>query len=182
MDNRLVYYLPGYGGRLETGLGEGLLARDWNVTGRATVGDFRAIPFQQQVQTVADDLREHFWHADAHVVANSFGAYLFLHAQALLQPYIGKVLLLSPIVGEFSDDTTGSHFCPPYADRLDDLFQSGQYPTPVDCEIHVGKDDWQSKPEKVQAIGKLLGIKVTVVPATGHMLGKAYVGSLLDLW
>ena len=32
--SRTVYYLPGHGGQLHTGLGEGLLSRGWHVTGR----------------------------------------------------------------------------------------------------------------------------------------------------
>lgn len=37
--SRTVYVLPGHGGQLHTGLGEGLLSRGWQVTGRAMVGD-----------------------------------------------------------------------------------------------------------------------------------------------
>ena len=33
-----VYYLPGMGGRLETGLGEGIIQRGYNVVGQATLG------------------------------------------------------------------------------------------------------------------------------------------------
>ena len=97
----LIYYLPGHGGRLSTGLGEGLMNRGFDLTGRGTRGEFRALPFMEQVALVANDLRTEFWHTQARVVANSFGAYLFLHAQTLMPPYIGRVLLLSPIVGEF---------------------------------------------------------------------------------
>jgi len=84
---KTVYYLPGHGGRLSSGLGQGLLSRGVNVTGRETVDDFRRLPFMEQVNIVADDLRTHFWSAEHHVVANSFGAYLFLSAQAQLPPY-----------------------------------------------------------------------------------------------
>ena len=55
-----LYYLPGHGGRLHTGLGEALVERGWAVTGRETVGDFRAAGFQVQVDTVAQDLGERF--------------------------------------------------------------------------------------------------------------------------
>ena len=95
-----IYYLPGHGGLISTGLGQALLDRGYDVTGRETVGEFKSLGFQAQVQTVASDLREYFWREDARVIANSFGAYLFLHAQALLgESYIGQVVLLSPIVG-----------------------------------------------------------------------------------
>jgi alpha-beta hydrolase superfamily lysophospholipase len=71
-----------------------------DLAGRETVGDFRGMRFMDQIETVAEDLQTHFWREDAHVVANSFGAYLFLNAQSLMPAFPGKVLLLSPIVGE----------------------------------------------------------------------------------
>ncbi len=179
---RTVYYLPGYGGQVSTGLGEGLSSRGYNIAGRETIGEFRELPFRQQVQAVADDLQQHFWHEEARVVAVSFGAYLFLHAQAQLPAYVGRVLLLSPIVGEFANDTRGMNFVPPYADRLRELAAAGQFQAPRRCHIHVGSEDWQSDPVNVVALGKQVGIGVTVVPDAGHMLGKEYVGPVLDAW
>ena len=48
-----LYYLPGRGGRLETGLGEALAARGLAVSGRETVGDFASLSFQEQIDLVA---------------------------------------------------------------------------------------------------------------------------------
>lgn len=177
-----VYYLPGHGGQLHTGLGEGLTSRGWNVTGRATVGEFRQMRFDDQVAAVAEDLQAHFWHEGAHVVGNSFGAYLFLHAQAQLAPFPGKVLLLSPIVDGFEYEANNQVFMPPRADHLQTLAQSGRYPAPRRCVIHVGAEDWQSVPAHAQAFGQLTGIPVTVAPGRGHMLGADYVGAVLDGW
>jgi hypothetical protein len=180
--DRSIYYLPGHGGRLETGLGEGLLSRGFEVAGRETVGDFRRLPFSEQVELVAQDLSSSFWHEEARVVANSFGAYLFLNAQAHLAPYVGQVLLLSPIVGEFSNEETRMGFIPPQSGVLLKLASSGRYPVPMHCEIHVGEQDWQSNPSNVIELAGYLGVDVTVVPDTGHMLGKAYVSGILDRW
>ncbi len=177
-----IYYLPGHGGRLETGLGQALLSRGYNVSGRETIGEFREIPFSEQVAIIADDLTTHCWKPEGLVIANSFGAYLFLHAQALLKPYIGKVMLLSPIVGEFSTEDTRTSFVPPQSGRLAQLAQDGTYPTPKRCEIHVGELDWQSIPANVVKLAGLLGMKVTVVPGEGHMLDKQYVSAVLDRW
>lgn len=178
----VIYYLPGYGGSVSTGLGVGLMERGWHVSGRETVGAFRDMPFGQQVETVAADLREHFWREDARVVAVSFGAYLFLHALAGLPPYIGRVLLLSPIVGSFCNDGTGTFFEPPYPQVLRELAQQGRYPQPRHCHIHVGSEDWQSRAADVAALGRCAGLGVTVVPGAGHQLGKDYVGPILDRW
>lgn len=174
------YYLPGHGGSLGTGLGEGLLSRGYEVTGRETVGDFLDLPFEDQIDTVANDLKEYFWREDAQVICVSFGAYLFLHAQAQLPPFPGKVLLLSPILGEFKDDSTSRGFIPPRAGKLMKLAREGRYPTPMNCEVHVGSEDWQSQPEVVTEFGKLTGIEVTVAQGQGHDLGKDYVGPIIE--
>jgi hypothetical protein len=178
-----IYYLPGYGGRLHTGLGKELLDRGFDVSGRETVGEFRSLPFQAQIEAVAEDLTTLFWHESHQVVCNSFGCYLFLHAQTLMKPYVGKVLLLSPIVGEFSDEaTSGLGFIPPRADRLAMLAKAGAYPVPKRCEIQVGELDWQSNPANVIHLANFLGLPVNVVPQGGHMLEKRYVSAVLDRW
>lgn len=185
-----IYYLPGHGGHLEKGLGEELMRRGYDVIGRETRGEFNSLPFSSKVDLIAQDLMTMCWSEDALVVANSFGAYLFLHAQAQLKPYIGRVLMLSPIVGEFSknessydEETDGwMGFIPPMARKLTDLISSGKYPAPRHCEIHVGAQDWQSNPKTVEAIGNKLGIESVIVPGAGHALPKAYVKNLLGNW
>ena len=177
-----IYYLPGHGGQISTGLGEGLLSRGYDVSGRETTGEFRKLRFTEQMEIIAEDLQSDYWNEDACVVANSFGAYLFLNAQRLMTPYIGKVLLLSPIIGEFSSEEIKMGFIPPQAGKLMEMADSGNYPTPKQCEIHVGDQDWQSDPESVKRWAGILGIPVTIVPNAGHSLGKSYVSSVLDRW
>jgi hypothetical protein len=179
---RTVYYLPGHSGRLHTGLGEALMSRGLNLAGRETVGDFRSIRFMDQVQTVAEDLRTHFWRDDAQVVANSFGAYLFLNAQSVLPPYPGKVLLLSPIVGAFDHPDKPVGFSPPMPTRLMDMATSGELSCPSQAEIHVGSQDWQANPEQVARLGEMMRIPVHIVEGNGHMLDHGYLNGLLERW
>lgn len=182
MTTKKIYYLAGQGGHLHKGLGEALLARGLDVVGREIQGDFKKAGFAAQVDAIANDLHTQHWNEDALVIANSFGAYLFLHAQTQMPPYIGRVLLLSPIVGEFDSEELQMGFIPPRAKKLFELASAGQYPTPANCQIHVGSDDWQSNPTNVTRLGQLLNVPVHVVPNSGHMLDKGYVGNLLDLW
>ena len=182
LTQRSIYYLPGHGGHIGTGLGEALRSRGLDVVGRETVGDFKKLPFEEQIALVAQDLTASHWHADDRVIANSFGAYLFLHAQELMPPYIGKVLLLSPIVGEFWNEDTMMGFSPPRSGALLELAEGGTYPVPKCCEIHVGELDWQSNPRNVTELAQHLGLAVTVVPNAGHMLDKSYVAAVLDRW
>ncbi len=71
-------------------LGQGLIDRGFNVAGRETRGEFNNRSFEEQVDQIATDLESHFWRSCACVVANSYGAYLFLHAQA--HPPVTKAL------------------------------------------------------------------------------------------
>jgi hypothetical protein len=129
-----------------------------------------------------EDLQGHFWHEQAQVVCNSFGAYLFLHAQAQMPAFPGRVLMLSPIVGEFTSDKTRTTFSPPRPTKLKELAAAGRFKAPGRCEIHVGDEDWQSIPANVETFGRLTGIPVSVVNGRGHDLGIEYVGKLLDRW
>ena len=105
---KLIYYLTGQGGRLTEGLGAALFNCGLEVIGRELYGDFRRLHFDEQVSLIVEDLSKSHWTQQSQVIAKSFGAYLFLHAQSELSPYTGKVLLLSPIFGEFGNETIGS--------------------------------------------------------------------------
>ena len=114
------------------------------------------------------------------MIANSFGGYLFLHAQAILPPYPGKVFLLSPIVGEFGDTEREMNFIPPYPEKLFNLIESKQMTAPLNAEIHTGELDWQSNPIAVKKLGDALSIPIHIVPGAGHGLPKEYVANVLD--
>lgn len=177
-----VYYLPGRGGELTTGLGKGLLARGVSVVGRETRGAFLKLTFQQQLDAIKSDLLDQFWHEKAKLVAVSYGGYLFLQTQLALSAFPGKVLLLSPVLGGAFAPSAGIGFIPPRADKLTQVVEEQQFPSLKHAEIHVGSDDWQSNPEAISAFGEATSIPVTIVDGKGHMLGEDYVGPLLDKW
>lgn len=158
------------------------MAKGHDVTGRETRDEFKDFSFTEQVDTVGEDLKDNFWSADSLVIAVSFGAYLFLHAQASLTSYPGKVLLLSPIVGGFSDEKTGRVFSPPQESRLINLAQNGQFPQLARCEVHTGSEDWQSHPDAVTRFFNLIGVQAVIADGRGHSLGIDYVDSVLDGW
>lgn len=175
-----IFYLPGHGGKISNGLGQALVSRGYEVVGRETLDEFKKLDFTDQVDTIANDLKTHFWSEDAKIIANSYGGYLLLHALSKLDPYIGKILFLSPIVGEFSSEQIRMGFIPPFAKRLNELATSKKYPIPLHCSFHVGSEDWQSNPQSVSKFGEMLGHPVTVVADAGHQLPKNYVSALLD--
>lgn len=175
-----VYFLPGKGGSLGAGLGRGISDRGFEVVGRETRGAFRELDFEEKITAVSHDLKAGFWRDDALVIANSFGAYLFLHAQLTLPPFPGRVLLLSPIIGGSADPESGFLYSPPYADRVMKATAEGSFPAPRCLEIHVGSEDWQADPERVDGFGRRLGGRVVVASGRGHMLGADYVSPVLD--
>ncbi|MDB4188013.1 hypothetical protein N9744_01280 [bacterium] len=175
-----VYYLPGMGGRLNTGLGRGIHDRGYNLAGRETLGEFQKYSFQDKIDLVASDLQEHFWYEDAKVIVNSFGAYLFFHAQLQMKPYPGHVLILSPIIGCSNNTATMMRFYPPRADALAQAATDGVFPSLTNAQIHVGSEDWQSGPDNVVSFGAATEIPVSVVDKQGHMISVDYVSGLLD--
>jgi hypothetical protein len=159
-----------------------LSRQEFDVVGGETVDDFKKLDFNEQVVIIAEDLKANFWHEDAKVIANSYGAYLFLNAQLKMDAFIGKVMLLSPIVGEFSNEDIRMGSIPPYSKRLFELASNGSCPQIKQCEIHVGSQDWQSNPQNVTAFADLLGVSVSIVKDEGHSLSKQYVSAQLDRW
>lgn len=180
--NNVLYYLPGRGGEITTGLGQGMLDRGFSVTGRATRGAFLKLTFQQQLDAICTDLQDDFWSADAKLVAVSYGCYLFLHSQLCMPAFPGRVLLLSPVLGRAFASSVGVGFIPPRSDRLGQAALRREFPAFNKAEIHVGSEDWQSNPDAVSSFGEHASIPVTVVEGKGHMLGVDYVGPLLDRW
>lgn len=177
-----VYYLPGRGGQISTGLGQGLLSRGFSIEGRETRGEFLRLTFQQQLDAISSDLKEAFWHENARLIAVSFGCYLYLHAQLDMASFPGRVLLLSPVLGRAFAPSVGIGFVPPRVDRLQQAVEAGVFPTVKQAEIHVGSEDWQSDPEVIANFGAATAIPVNIVEGKGHMLGADYVGPLLDAW
>jgi len=177
-----IYYLTGRGGQLDKGLGEGLLDRGYKLSGREMSGAFDKLVFQNQIDLISQDLQTGFWGMDSKVVAVSYGAYLLLHALADLEPYVGDILLLSPVIGGVADGERMHFFSPPRADKLMRLIEEDAFPVPKKIEIHVGENDWQCPHQKVAQFAEGVSGDCQVVPDTGHQLGKDYVAPVLDGW
>ena len=178
-----IYYLPGANGQLHSGLGQALMERGFEPQDRATIGEFKRLSFDEQVSMVAEDLQQPLWFtAAARIITNSYGSYLFLHAQLRMPAHPANILMLSPILGAFENEATGQAFVPPYADRTLAAAKRGTFPTPPRLVIHTGSEDWQSPPATALAFGEFTGAAVHIAPGRGHMLGKDYVGPLLEGW
>ncbi len=179
---RDIYYLPGFGGRLSLGLGAALRQRGYEVWGREMSGEFKGLSLYEQASIVSRDLQQSCCSREAKVVANSFGAYLFLHAQTLMKPFPGRLLFLSPIVGAFGSVEKGRYFSPPYAEKVLNEIRKGSYPSPQNLEIYSGSEDWQSPPALLIEVAERLGASLHVIEGQGHRLDPLHVSALLDKW
>lgn len=89
-------------------------------------------------------------------------------------------MLLSPIVGEFSNEQTRTSFSPSFPLRFREAAEARRFRASACCEIHMGEEGWQSSPANVLELRQATGIPVTVVAGGGHDLGKDYVCVLFD--
>ena len=94
----------------------------------------------------------------------------------------GRILLLSPVLGGAFASSVGVGFIPPRADKLGQVVEAKQFPKLKQAEIHIGSEDWQSKPDVIAIFGEAVSIPVKIVEGKGHMLGADYVSPLLDRW
>jgi alpha-beta hydrolase superfamily lysophospholipase len=69
------------------------------LAGRAMSGPFERLEFQSQIDLISQDLQDGFWQKDSKLIAVSYGAYLLLHALSDKPPFLGSILLLSPVMG-----------------------------------------------------------------------------------
>lgn len=179
---KTIYYLPGRGGRIHTGLGEGILELGYEIKGRETPDSFINLTFSQQLDLIIRDLQSDFWTQDAKVVAVSYGAYLLLHAMSELEPYPGSILLISPILGGVINKDTLRFYSPPRPNKVMELSNSKSFPIPGHIEIHVGDNDEQSPCERVIQFAKSVNGSHVIVPNSGHALGKDYIAPVLAKW
>jgi predicted alpha/beta hydrolase family esterase len=177
-----IYYLTGRGGQLNKGLGEAILERGYKLSGREMSGAFDKLAIQTQIDLITQDLQDGFWQKDSKVIAVSYGAYLLLQVLAELEPYVGSILLLSPVLGGVADGAKMHYFSPPRSGKLTGLIDNKQFPVPNDIEIHVGDNDWQSPFKRAVQFAEAMNGQCNVVSNAGHQLGKDYVALVLDRW
>ena len=57
-----IYYSTGGGGKLNTGVGQGLTDRGFKISGREMSGTFDTLAIEDQIDFIRGDLQADFWH------------------------------------------------------------------------------------------------------------------------
>ena len=182
-----IYYVPGRGGRLNTGLGLELSARGYDLIGREIANPgprdqsnpFASLSFKQQVEVIQHDLKTHAWAPEALVIGNSFGAYLIAHSILQLGNFPGKCLFLSPVLGAVK--ATGMLFKPPKSSVLKDAIETRSFPS-ILLDIFVGSRDEHFLPEIAKQLSQQTLGKIIIIDGQGHRLERKTLSALLDQW
>lgn len=177
--NKTVYLLPGRGNRLRD-LGDLVCCLGFDVYGRELAPPFARLHFAEQISLIQRDLASAFWYTDAPLIGHSYGAYLLLQALADMEPFPGRILLFSPVLGAATDPKRFYVSRPPRADKLMKLAENHEFPIPQSLEIHTGALDDGCDPGLATQWGSLLpGSRIVIVPDQGHQLTLDYVHRVL---
>lgn len=158
-----------------------MLSLGYDVCGRELLPPFSSIHFSKQLKVIQKDLESMFWHSDAKLIGHSFGGYLLLQTLSDLEPFPGKILLFSPVLGSAFDKQRLFMSCPPRAPKLLAIAKTNQFPIPQCLELHTGEDDKGCDPDLAKEIGKMISTAtVHILPNQGHQLADSYLKKVIS--
>jgi hypothetical protein len=172
------FYITGRGGSIHQGLGAFLKSRSHQVTGISLAHDFLQAPFEQQLSSIQSEFSRLQQH-NIPVIANSYGAYLFLNSLIGVAALQTKVLLLSPVVGTLVSKI--GYFKPPYEGRIPAALCDGTLRKPAQLDICCGSLDNQCDLAALATLAKTLHAdRYSILDGQGHMIDKHVVAEVVD--
>ena len=173
-----VVYISGRGGDAGSGLGAFLKDRVERFSGLSIDSELLKLPFDRQVASVADFT---FKLGTGPVVANSYGAYLFVHSLIDAREFPRRVLLFSPLLGSSLKKDKMFFSRPPGLGTLEKALLEKRVTKPTYLEIQTGADDDVCCPELAGRVGRILGVdKLKIIPGEGHQISRSVVASVCD--
>lgn len=110
-----IFYISGRNGDFTTGLGEYLATKTEELNGLSLSDKFLSEEFETQLEVISELLSK-ARAKQSIIVANSYGAYLLLHAILANRIGLSKLILISPILG--ATYSGNRFFKPPFSRRL----------------------------------------------------------------
>lgn len=180
---KLIYWLPAYGATLAQGVGQTLVRAGVDVAGRETRGAFHALAFEQQVEVVKNDLLQHAWRRDGCVIAQGYGAYLFLHVQLHLLAFPGRLLLISPLMGCLPHEVESlSYRLPPQPSEILERASAGAFAFGERCTWLVGEHDRTAPVEYVRQLADQVRQEPEVIKGEGHTINANWLDWRVSEW
>ena len=174
---RKTVYLSGRGGNAYEGLGGYVESQSDKYIGLSMSPAFLKQDFQAQIQDIRLVLGQ-CQGFDA--VANSYGAYLLLHALIGFEHELASVKLLSPVLGKGLSKDKMFSSRPPSVKALMTSLEDETLNCPDKTFIYIGDQDVGYCPDLTQHYINYLGEdKVFVLTSERHNLAKSTVRAIL---
>lgn len=162
-----IYIIPGRGQEI-INYSVFLSELGFNISGREIYKPpFSNSSFSDQISILSNDIKQSAWYKFGVIVSFSYGSYLLL--QTLMSeddPYPGKVLLVSPVLGAMKRSFLSS--TPPRAEKLRLAMQTNIFPAPDYSEILIGQYD--ACLDLAKAFSNTLNSRLLIIPDQGHRL------------
>jgi len=170
-----IIYITGRGGDASKGLGAYLKELDANRIGLSVNSQFLQLDFHAQVALVSKLIGD-FDSSNTRIIANSYGAYLCLHALIDAPCYLSRFLLLSPVIGAVLDRQAMVYARLPGCQTFDQAVAEKRLTKPSSLAIHIGSDDMGYSPQPFsQLCSSLEGCELNVIENQGHSLDRVTV-------
>ncbi len=161
-------YITGLNGSSNSGLAKHLL-EEYKAKVIAIDEQFQALSFSEQVALITNSFC-----GCSHLIANSFGAYLFLHSMLQKDYQDVKILLLSPILGPSL--TKGGGRIPNGYSILKKELINKAFTIPKYISIVYGDSDSHFSNSGLELIQSLnLPLNITKIPNEGHRINQQII-------
>ena len=174
-----IIYITGRGGDANKGLGAYLKELDANRIGLSMNKQFLTLSFEEQVGVVAKLIGD-FDSPNTRIIANSYGAYLCLHALIDAPQYQSHILLLSPVIGAALNPKHLAYARLPGCQRYKLAVVEKRITRPASIAIHIGSDDMGYDPQPFSEFcSSLESCELNVIENQGHTLDRVTVQSII---
>ncbi|MDB2602825.1 hypothetical protein N9Z60_04890 [Gammaproteobacteria bacterium] len=173
-----IFYITGRGGDYQSGLGEYLNTKTYNLNGLSLTDTFLKKELEIQLDIISKVIIK-AEHKKSLFVANSYGAYLLLYTILLREIRLSKLVIISPILG--SGYTENRYFKPPFSRHMSALMLKSKHELFKHLVIIWGaRDAFINR----NAIQKLLAtaseVELVMIDEQGHNIDKSKLAMTLD--
>lgn len=164
-------YITGRGGSVTQGLSLYLSTLVDDYQALANDADLHRLSVDEQINIVTE-----FCKPATHLIANSYGAYLWLLSRINSAPSDTRVLLLSPVMGRAVDPQQMLSSRPARLRGLESAISEGRLILPHKVRVVTGRDDDVCTYKTVIVQSGKLGIEdLSIIEGEGHNMSHALV-------
>ena len=168
-------YITGRGGSATQGLSLYLSTLVDDYQALANDAELHRRSFDEQINTVAE-----FCRTATHLIANSYGAYLWLLSRINTAPSDTRVLLLSPVMGRAMGPQQMLSSRPPRLRSLESAITDGRLVLPQQVRVVTGRDDDVCTYHTAIAQCRKIGIEdLSIIEDEGHNMSHALVSKVI---